>query len=195
MRRMHVVAATIAVALTTVLTIGGCSASAGPKPHGGTGAASTAATLTGTPAIGGAVRLTAYTDNDGPNATVVLTGAIGDFGTAVSVNSNGTPDAEHTSQWDLRLAHGSFRLAIADLDHHFVAAMRTFPPHRASCSGTVTVSAPAAIVANSGTGAYHGIAGTFALTLELDEVDTGAGCATFGAQSIVISGNATVTIG
>lgn len=178
------------------MTVGGCSASAGPQPHADSGTATAAAAAaTGGPTTGGAVRLTAYTDNDGPNSTVVLTGAIGDFGKAVSVNSDGTPDAEHTSEWDLRLAHGSFRLAIVDLDHRFVAAMRTFPPNKASCSGTVTVGAPAAIVAGSGTGAYHGIAGTFALTLVLDEVDTGADCATFGAQSIVISGEATVAIG
>src|SRR5437660_4086846 len=106
MRRTRPVAVTIAAAVTVTLSAGGCSASAAPKRPGDTGTASAAAASTGTPVTGGAVRLTAYTDNDGPNATVVLTGAIGDFGTAVSVNSNGKPDAEHASQWDLRLAHG-----------------------------------------------------------------------------------------
>jgi hypothetical protein len=67
----------------------------------------------------GPERLTTYTDNDGTTETVTVTGAIGDFGKAVSVYPNGTVDPEHDSELSLQLSRGTFRLDIAALDKAF----------------------------------------------------------------------------
>jgi len=61
------------------------------------------------------VFVTAYQNDDLPGATVVLSGAIGDFGAAVSVLANGTVDPEHSSQLNLALTQGSFRIVIGPL--------------------------------------------------------------------------------
>jgi hypothetical protein len=158
---------------------------------------SAVADTTTTPAAGGAVGFTDYTDNDGPSSTVILTGAIGDFGRAVSVHPDGTVDPDHRSQLKLTLRDGSFRIGIADLDKKFVSAMRTFPPNTSTCSGTVTVAATARIVAGSGTGSYRRISGAFDLTLTLAEVDAKANCTTSSAllkESIVTAGTGTVSV-
>jgi hypothetical protein len=60
------------------------------------------------------------------------------------------------------------------------------------------VSAPAPIVAGSGTGAYRGISGTFNLTATIDEIDVKSACTATGkfrAQVILIIGSGTVRIG
>ncbi|SEP47720.1 hypothetical protein [Amycolatopsis saalfeldensis] len=44
----------------------------------------------------GNVNLTDYSDNDGTKAKVVLTGAIGDYGDAVSLTSNGDAHGRRT---------------------------------------------------------------------------------------------------
>ena len=49
------------------------------------------------------VTISAYSENDGPTARVILTGAIGDYGKAVSVHPDGTTDPEHGSQLKLGL--------------------------------------------------------------------------------------------
>lgn len=147
------------------------------------------------PTGGRTVNLTDYADNDGPRSTVILTGAIGDFGQATSVHPDGTVDPDHTSRLALALRAGSFQLGIADLEKRFVKAMSHFPPDTTTCSGTVTVSAAAPIVAGSGTGAYAGIRGEFHLTLTLAEVDAKARCGASSAflkQSIVTAGAGTV---
>ena len=148
----------------------------------------------------GAVHLTAYTNNDGPTDTVIVTGAVGDYGTAVSVYPNGTVDPDHNSELKLQLAHGTFRLDAAALDKAFVAAMlQDFPSNTTTCSGNVDVTGQVPVVAGSGSGAYKGIGGSFTLTISLDEVDkvaTGQPCngsAAFLSQAIVISGPGTVT--
>jgi hypothetical protein len=47
---------------------------------------------------------------------VVLSGAIGDFGAAVSVLPNGKVDTEHSSQFKLALTQGSLRIVINEVD-------------------------------------------------------------------------------
>ena len=139
--------------------------------------------------------LTAYTDNDGPTETVIVTGAVGDYGQAVSVNPDGSTNAEHNSQLDLRMSHGTFRLDIAALDQAFVSAMlHRFPTDTTTCSGAVSVSQRVPIVPNSGTGAYRSISGEFTLTVALDEVDKPVpaqpcnGSSEFLSQTIVTTG-------
>ena len=144
------------------------------------------------------VHLTAYTDNDGPISTVILSGAVGDYGKAQTVNPDGSVSAEHNSQLNVTLSHGSFRLDIADLDKKFVAAMADLPTDTTTCSGNASVNSPVPVVAGSGTGSYQGIRGTFRLTATLDEVYRPAGCSAtspYLAQVIVIAGSGTVAIG
>jgi hypothetical protein len=148
----------------------------------------------------GLAHLTAYTNNDGPTDTVIVTGAIGDYGKAVSVYPNGTVDPDHNSELNLQLAHGTFRLDIASLDKAFVQAMlKDFPTDAATCSGSFAVTQQVPVVAGSGTGAYKGVGGSFTLTITLDEVDLVSaaqpcnGTAAFLSQAIIITGPGTLT--
>jgi hypothetical protein len=58
---------------------------------------------------------------------VVLSGAIGDFGEAVSVLPNGTVDPEHSSQLRLALTQGSFRIVIGPLHAKLLNALSHAP--------------------------------------------------------------------
>ncbi|WP_037605043.1 hypothetical protein [Streptacidiphilus rugosus] len=184
-------AAAVAAAalLLGVLAVAGCSSAAGAPTKASASAAA-----------GSAVHLTAYSDNDGPTEAVVLTGAIGDYGQAVSVHPDGSVDPDHSGQLSLRLGHGAFRLDIAAMDRAFVAAMaERFPTNRTTCSGSVAVTERVPVVSGSGTGAYRNVSGSFTLTLTLDEVDrAGAGrpcdgSSAFLGQAIVITGPGSVT--
>lgn len=189
--------ATAALATFGVATIAGCSAAtASPE------AVPAADTVRGAAAAHsrGLAHLTAYTDNDGPTDAVIVTGAIGDYGKAVSVYPNGSVDPDHSSELSLQLAHGTFRLDIASLDKAFVQAMlKDFPTDAATCSGSFAVTQQVPVVAGSGTGAYKGVGGSFTLTITLDEVDAVSaaqpcnGTAPFLSQAIIITGPGTVT--
>jgi hypothetical protein len=166
-----------AVALVAVLLTAGCA----------TGTRGSAPT----PGGGRTAQLVDYADNDGPTSTVILTGAVGDVGKAQSVGPDGTVDPDHRSQLNLMLAHGSFRLNIADLDKKIVGAFGHFPMDPGTCSGSVTVTGAAPIVAGSGTGAYQGIIGTFTLTVTIAEDFPPAHCDVTApplAEAIVMSG-------
>jgi hypothetical protein len=146
----------------------------------------------------GNTHLTAYTDNDGPTSTVILAGAVGDYGKAQSVNPDGSVNADHSGQLELTLAHGTFRLDIAGLDKRLVTGLAHVPVNPATCSATASVTGPVPVVAGSGSGSYQGIHGTFMLTVTLDEVYQPGGCSEsspYLAQAIVITGPGTVTIG
>jgi hypothetical protein len=123
---------------------------------------------------------------------------VGDYGPAVTVHPNGTVDPEHTSELELNLTQGSFRLSIAKLASEFTHVVGRWPYDRGTCSihGTVTGTAP--IVAGSGTGAYRGIAGTFTLTIGLDEDwIKGPACTEatgFQAQLLLIEGSGSVRL-
>ena len=163
----------------------------------GTASAATAPTAP-TAAKGGTVHLVDYTDNDGATTTAVLSGAVGDLGTGIGVRPDGTISPDHT-QLNLVLSQGSFRLDIADIDQKFISALSTTPfqPGNNSCSGHVSVTGWAGIVAGSGTGAYRGISGGFHLTITADEVDApdNGNCDASGAmlgQAIITQGTGTV---
>ncbi len=193
-RRLALVVASAAVAGAMVL--GGCSSAATKTPKAGGAAAGSAAASTRP--VGGMVHLTDYSNSDGVTSAVILTGAIGDFGKAVSVYPNGTADPQHDSQLNLALAHGSFRLNIAGLDKQLVAAFRHFPASTSTCSGTVTATGAVPIVPGSGDGAYRGISGALTLTVTVDEVVPRSACNASGAflaEAIVTTGSGTVAIG
>src|ERR1700689_2213211 len=68
------------------------AAAAGPKPA-----------ASGVP---GTVYVTIWSiDSDGPDFQAILSGAIGDYGPAVTVLPNGTVDPQHTSDMELELRH------------------------------------------------------------------------------------------
>ena len=149
-------------------------------------------------ASGGRVFFTAYQNDDLPGATVVLSGAIGDFGAAVSVLPNGKLDPEHSSQLRLALTQGSLRIVIGPLHAKLENALSHAPYNQRTCSGHVTVTGAAPVVAGSGTGAYKGISGSFKLTITANEVDAKPGCQPFSgspllAQTVVIAGSGTVS--
>lgn len=141
---------------------------------------------------------TAYENDDLPGATVVLSGAIGDFGAAVSVFRNGTVDPEHSSQLRLALTQGSFQIVIGPLHAKLLNALSHAPHNLGTCSGHVAVTGAAPVVSGSGTGAYKGISGSFTLTITGNEVDAKPGCQPFSgsallAQAIFITGSGAVS--
>jgi hypothetical protein len=144
----------------------------------------------------GSTHLVDYSKNDGPDSTVVLTGAIGDTGHAESVRPDGTVDPDHASDLKLTLKKGSFLISVAILDKQFVDALGAAPFNTQTCSGRVSVSATAPIVPGSGTGLYRGISGSFDLTLAVDEVVDASSCSfsgTTAAQLVLTEGEGTVS--
>jgi len=181
-----------------LLTSGSVAAASGAlAAHHSAGARTARGTATAS-SRGGHVFFTAYQNDDLPGATVVLSGAIGDFGSAVSVLRNGAVDPEHRSQFNLALTQGSFRIVIGPLHAKLENALSHAPYNRRTCSGHVSVTGAAPVVAGSGTGAYKGIGGTFMLTFSGNEVDAKPGCQPFSgspllAQTVVIAGSGTVS--
>ena len=114
----------------------------------------------------------------------------------MTVHPNGTVDPEHTSELKLELTHGSFRLSIAALDKAVIRAYQHWPHNPATCSGSITVSAPAPVVAGSGSGSYRGISGAFTMTATIDEVDVKPVCngtSKFLSQVILLAGTGSVS--
>jgi len=192
MRRNHRASAIAIAASAGALFAAGCASPATTVPAA---AGSPAAKIT-TP--NGTVRFIGYSkDSDGPDFTVILTGAIGDYGPAVTVHPNGTIDPEHTSQLRLELKKGSFRLNIASLDK----AVGNITSHYSStptCSFHASATAATPVVPGSGTGSYTGISGSLTLTVTIDEVDVKPcpnGTSSFLSQLIFIVGSGNVLIG
>ena len=179
------------VAFAGVLVTAGCVSAATRPPA----AAATASTRT-VAATGGTANLMIYSINtDGAYWHAIVSGVIGDYGPAVSIYPDGQVDPAHTSQMVLRLTHGSFRLSIAALDKAFVKAGAHAPIYPKTCTDLISVTGTTPIVAGSGTGAYHGITGSFPVTLTLNEVEARP-CqpspGTFRAQLITVAGSGTI---
>ncbi|HEX6448241.1 MAG TPA: hypothetical protein VF060_02140 [Trebonia sp.] len=190
--------ATGAAALIAAALIAGCAPAVARVAAA---AAERVAAPTAVPAATAGARTTYLTvwsvNSDGPRFRAILTGAVGDYGTGVTVLPNGTVDPGHTSELELNLSLGSFRLSIARLDSEFVRDVANIWPYdRASCSVHGTVSGEVPVVAGSGTGGYRGIAGTFTVSITLDEVDRSAphcdARSPFLAQLILIAGTGSV---
>jgi hypothetical protein len=159
----------ITAAVAATLTIAGCvSASAAATAS----AAGTARTVAGKPAASPVLtHITAYSvDTDAPVLSSVVSGPIvGDAGSAAEVAPGGTIPTKHAGELLLKMAHGTFRLNIADIGARFTEALgpANIP---STCSDYVSVSGNVPIVPGSGTGAYKGIAGAFAATLTVNEI-------------------------
>jgi len=142
----------------------------------------------------GDVHISEYSNGDGAGSSVIITGAIGDFGESISVNTNGAINLEHNSQATLALSQGSFRLDVSGLDKNIVDAFTRFKPNPQTCSGHITASGKASIVPGSGTGAYKGVSGSFDLSVLVDEIDTAcSGSEAYLAQSFITNGNGNVS--
>ena len=176
-------------------TIAGCSSAASgataSKPTAGTAGSATLAADTAN------THLAVWSVNsDGPDFQAILAGAVGDYGPGVTVHPDGSVDPDHTSELELKLSRGSFRVSIAAIDAAFVKAVAHWPYNKETCSiqGAVTGTAP--VVAGSGTGVYHGITGSFTLTISLNEdYIKGPACGEttgFKAQLILISGTGSI---
>lgn len=180
-------AAALAGALTLAgaLALAGCTAAAAT-----TGSASKPADL---PRL---THITAYSiDTDNPVLASVVSGAIGDYGPATEISSGGTGGSAHGGELELDLTRGSFRLDIAGIDQEFVNGTSHEPVYPRTCSTFVSVRDTVPIVPGSGTGAYRGIAGTFAMTLTLNEVHKTPCAASLSIlrQVIVLSGAGNIT--
>jgi hypothetical protein len=143
------------------------------------------------------VRITGYSNNDGPTSRVVVTGVIGDFGKAVRTAS-GSSNATY-NELDLRLTRGSFGLNIAGIESNLLAAITGhFPTNATTCSGEVSVSGRATVDSGSGTGAYKGLSGNVTLSITINEVESPPHCpktdtSPFLAQTVFISGSGKVS--
>src|SRR5580693_5413648 len=127
-------AAAAAAVLAGVLALTGCapgpkaSASPGTKATVTQTTKATEASATTAAPVSGKANIMVYSINsDGPDFEAVVTGAVGDYGPAGTVHPDGTVDPEHTSEMELRLTHGSFRLGIAGLDAKIVNAYHHWP--------------------------------------------------------------------
>ena len=131
--------------------------------------------------------MTGYADNDSSTSSVILVGAVGDFG-------SGTLN-QRTGKLVLQLSQGSFTLHFGDLDSKFLAVLRRLHVNQSTCSAFAQVSGTAPIVSGTGTGLYARRTGAFSLTLTFDEVFHHGACnelSPFASQKIVISGWGTI---
>ena len=145
--------------LAGVLAATGCAASAASSAASAASAAGPAATA----ADNAHLMVYSIKNSDGPDFRAIVTGAIGDYGQAVTVFPDGRVNPSHTHDLELKLTHGSFKLSIAELDKKFVAVTSHEPIYPRTCSDYMTASAPMAIVPGSGTRTYRGMSGRFAV--------------------------------
>jgi hypothetical protein len=95
---------------------------------------------------------------------------------------------------ELELQRGTFRLYINGIMGKLRAQTAHEPVYAATCSDYFHVSATVPIVAGSGTGAYHGLKGSFYLTLTGNEDQKSAPCAPpFVRQILILAGSGTVS--
>ena len=151
-----------------------------------------------TPATGGVhgvAHLVIYSINsDGPDFQAIVSGAIGDYGPAVTVLPDGKVDPEHTSEMEVELRHGTFRLYIEPIASKFRAKTSHEPVFPGTCSDYFDVSASVPIVVGSGTGSYRGITGSFSSSLMGNEDQVSPPCSNaFARQIILLTGSGTVS--
>jgi hypothetical protein len=123
---------------------------------------------------------------------IVITGAIGDYGTALSVNANGKVDPSGNFE-KVTLKQGGFLVNGTALNKKLDHTKPTI--NASNCSFVFSGSAPTTI--SDGTGAYAGITGKIAITLTFAAIapKTANGCnfksnkVTGGYQSITGTGS------
>ena len=110
---------------------------------------------------GGSLKFWATPTTSGADS-LVITGAIGDYGTSLNIDQNGKTNAKG-SYAQITLHKGTFRIDQTALGT--AADKASFPIDKATCSseGSITASAPV----SSGTGLYKSISGKVRITLTL----------------------------
>jgi hypothetical protein len=183
----------IAVAAAGALTIAGCASAAATS----TATQKSAKTIASKSVPPVPTWVTAYAvDTDVPVLSAIVSGPVlGDSGSADEVPPGSSVVTRHAADLLLKLAHGTFRLDIADIGTRFTKALG--PANLAStCSDYVSVSGRVPIVPGSGTGAYRGIAGTFNATMtvnELHHVPCNPSVTTY-RQLVWLNGSGTITM-
>ena len=146
---------------------------------------------------GGMVKVWATPPLSGQGGPVVITGAIGDYGNTLKVDSAGKADKKGLYTM-FTLTKGTILINGAQLN----AAIQNGQPtdlNAATCSGSQSASEPVAVV--SGTKAYAGITGSLTATARFGFVlprTPGGKCddnANPIASSATITGSGTVTFG
>jgi hypothetical protein len=124
------------------------------------GAPAFAATTPSTPA-GGSVRVFVTPGNNGQAGTIVIAGAIGDYGKTLDINKNGTadPNGNYAKQ---TLQKGTFEVNLTALNTKTNNAHPTVN-NMVTCSAVVSGTAPVTLL--DGTGLYTGITGTVNFTI------------------------------
>jgi hypothetical protein len=186
-----------ATVLAGALAATGCAASAASAGAAATTRAAASSTTAPATARDNAHLMVYSINSDGPDFRAIVTGAIGDYGPAVTVFPNGRVDPSHTHDLELKLTDGTFKLSITKLDRRFVAVTTHEPIYPRTCSDYMTATAPMAVVPGSGTGAYRGISGRFDATITADEVEQKP-CQPVGAiqwQALVLRGPGRVSVG
>ena len=114
---------------------------------------------------GGTVALFATVGN-GPSGKIVLAGAIGDWGTVVTIDKNGRPN-ENGNYVKVSLRKGGFEIDSTALNKA-TANPRPQVASDRTCSVSTSGSAPVTLF--NGTGLYKGISGTLNVTLSFTGV-------------------------
>jgi hypothetical protein len=151
--------------------------------------AGSAAVAAATPQ-GGKIRVF-VTNTSNTTGKILVTGAIGDYGTTVSENANGKVDPNGDFK-KVTLKQGGFLVDGTALNKKLNNAKPTI--NRSNCSLSFSGTGPTTI--GHGTGAYAGISGNVAITVTFAEIGkkTAKGCSLngnglAGYQSITGSGS------
>ena len=119
----------------------------------------TAANTASTPA-GGLIEIFA-TANGSPNGTIVVAGAIGDYGKTLSMDKNGKPNPNGNFV-EITLKKGTFEVDSTAFNKKTATAPPTIND-RATCSFAFTASGPVTLF--NGTGLYKSVLGTVNITI------------------------------
>jgi hypothetical protein len=125
----------------------------------GFGGSAIAASGSGT-VTGGKIRIFADASANGPVSRILFTGAIGDYGTATSIDKNGKAET-NGNYVKMALKKGTFEVNAKALNAKLNKAPGVF--NKSTCSFSFTGSGRVTIF--NGTGRYQGISGSANITL------------------------------
>jgi hypothetical protein len=146
--------------LALAVGVTGCLLGAGP------------AALAASPPKGGKIRIF-VTNTSATKAKILVTGAIGDFGTTISQDANGKADPNGDFQ-KVILKHGGFLVDGTALNKKLNSARPTI--NTTNCSIVFSGTGPTTV--KDGTGAYAGISGKVTITVTFAGIapKTAKGC-------------------
>jgi hypothetical protein len=109
---------------------------------------------------GGTIRVFADASSNGPVSKILITGAIGDYGTATSIDKDGKVD-QNGNYVKIALKKGTFELDSTTLNAKLNQAHGIFS--KTTCS--FSFSGTGGVTMFNGTGLYRGISGSAQVTL------------------------------